>query len=154
MKITTRNRITGGLFLLFGLFMFFESNKIAARMTKDIGSGFFPKVVSVAIIAVALAVIALSFLKKSDDLVKKENLSQFGGWATISLLVLYVAVLNRIGFIISTIIYLFIQMYLLSTDENRNWWVMAIFSVISPIVIYLFFVYLLKMPLPKGLINF
>lgn len=38
------------LFLIFGIFMFIQSLSIHSMMDKDVGSGFVPKIVAMAII--------------------------------------------------------------------------------------------------------
>ena len=51
-------------------------------------------------------------------------------------------------------LYLFVQIYILSNRENRNYKLFALVSVITPIVIYALFVYAIDMPLPEGILSF
>ena len=77
-----------------------------------------------------------------------------GGLLTIVLLAIYVVLFKPLGFILSTFIYLFFQITLLSTEKNRNLILFGIISVVAPVVIYALFVYVIKVPLPTGLLSF
>ena len=56
-----------------------------------------------------------------------------------------------VGFIISTIVYLFLQILVLVPKEKRSWPLTIIISVVAPLAIYGLFTYLISSPLPKGL---
>ena len=136
------------LFLIFGIFMFIQSLSIHSMMDKDVGSGFVPKIVAMAIIVISAIKLLLTFLSKKSD----EDI--MGGLLTIVLLAIYVVLFKPLGFILSTFIYLFFQITLLSTEKNRNLILFGIISVVAPVVIYALFVYVIKMPLPTGLLSF
>ena len=136
------------LFLIFGIFMFIQSLSIHSMMDKDVGSGFVPKIVISAI------KLLLTFLSKKSEEAKKSDEDIMGGLLTIVLLAIYVVLFKPLGFILSTFIYLFFQITLLSTEKNRNLILFGIISVVAPVVIYALFVYVIKMPLPTGLLSF
>ena len=62
--------------------------------------------------------------------------------------------LEPVGFILSSIIYLFLQITLMSNEKNRKLPLFAIISVLLPIGVSALFCYVIKMPLPKGIIGF
>ena len=59
-----------------------------------------------------------------------------------------------VGFIISTMVYLFLQILVLVPKEKRSWPLTVIISVVSPIAIYALFTYAISSPLPKGIWGF
>ena len=125
-------------------------------MGKDLGSGFFPKIVGVSILIVSLiqlvAVIKKPIIESENK--DKEPEDSKGGLFTIAAIVAYTILYDILGFICSTMLYLFVQIYILSNRENRNYKLFALVSVITPIVIYALFVYAIDMPLPEGILSF
>ncbi|MGE4283067.1 MAG: tripartite tricarboxylate transporter TctB family protein [Clostridia bacterium] len=69
------------------------------------------------------------------------------------LIVVYVAVLRKIGFLIDTTVLMFIQMMLLSPKEKRNIPFFAIISVCATVIIYYAFRSGLNLMLPSGLLG-
>lgn len=69
---------------------------------------------------------------------------------TVAAMCLYAALFEPLGFIISTVLYLFAQITLLSTERNRNLPLFAGIAVVATLVVYGVFVYLIGMPLPTG----
>jgi putative tricarboxylic transport membrane protein len=62
--------------------------------------------------------------------------------------------IQPVGFIISSIVYLFVQMMLLSDNTNRKPVLFAIIAVVLPVAVEALFVYAIKMPLPVGILGF
>ena len=118
------------------------------------GSGFFPKVLAVGIIITALVELYLTY--RSNDQTKDDPSDNDikGGVLTIACICAYVALYDILGFLISTIAYLFFQMVVLSNEKNRNLKQFAIVSVLSAIVIYVVFNNLIGMSLPDGILEF
>lgn len=148
-----RNLAVSVLFLAFGVFLFVQSMGVKHMMKNDVGSGFFPKVIAVAMIAVSLIRLVMT-LKEEEKEAKKSNSDPKGGWMTIVLVSLYVLAFNEVGFLIATVIYLFLQMLVLTPAEKRNIPLLAVISVAAPVFIYTLFVYVINTPLPKGIFGF
>lgn len=148
-----RNLIVSIMFLAFGVFLFVQALGIKHMMKNDVGSGFFPKVIGVAIIVVALIRLVMT-LREPEGAAKKSNSDMKGGWMTIVLVVLYVLAFNSVGFLISTAVYLFLQMLVLTPAEKRKIPLLAFISVAAPLFIYVLFVYVINTPLPKGIFYF
>ncbi|MDR1835723.1 MAG: tripartite tricarboxylate transporter TctB family protein [Fusobacteriaceae bacterium] len=154
MKVKTRDLICSVLFLAFGIFMFLQSRTIISKVAKDIGSGFMPKIVAGAIIAVSLIKLVLTLFSKSDEREEKGDMDLSGGLWTIALLATYVILFNILGFLVSSALYLFFQMTVLSNEKNRKIGLFLAISIIFPILIYVLFVYIIEMPLPEGILGF
>lgn len=154
--MTDRKRDIGCsiLFLAFGIFMFVQSLPIMPIMGKDLGSGFVPKIIAGAIIAIALLKLALTVLSKEKEKKLENDDNMVGGLLTIAALLVYMSLFQTAGFILSTALYLFAQITILSDENNRNLPLFGVISVVAPVAIYALFVYAIKMPLPAGFISF
>lgn len=148
-----KNILISVLFLIFGAFLIYQSSGIKQRMPNDMGSGFFPMVVGVSIIAMSI-IRFITAIKEADGAAKKGRGDVVGGIATIVLIGLYVAAFNDIGFIITTFLFLLAEMLVLTPKEKRSMPVILAISVIAPIAIYALFVYAINSPLPKGIFGF
>ena len=73
---------------------------------------------------------------------------------TLCLLLIYVLTIGRLGFVLTSIIYLFFQIIILSPNGKIRVPFAAVIAVIAPVIIYLVFVYLLNVPLPRGIMPF
>ncbi|MBR5382964.1 MAG: tripartite tricarboxylate transporter TctB family protein [Clostridia bacterium] len=71
--------------------------------------------------------------------------------AIFAILILYVLVLDTAGFIITTLVCS--ELVLLVMGE-RKWYVLVFMPIVLVAVLYLIFRFGLKVPLPKGFINF
>lgn len=149
-----RDLLCSVLFLVFGGFMFIQSMAIVPMMGKDVGSGFVPKIVAIAIVAIALLKLVLTLSSKKEGVSVKSDEDAAGGLLTIAALAAYVLLFQSLGFLLSTMLYLFVQITILSNKDNRNFILFGIISVVAPIAVYILFVYVIKMPLPAGLLSF
>ena len=145
--------ITSVLFLAFSIVMIIFAKDIKPMMENDLGSGFFPMVVGIAMCALSVLRLVLALREKEKES-KKSNDDLMGGLGTLILIVAYCIAFNPVGFIISTIVYLFLQILLLTPKAKRNWLVISIISVVTPFAFYALFVYLINTPLPRGLFGF
>ena len=145
-----KNLVVSLVFMAFGIFLFVESMGIKHMMKNDVGSAFFPKVVAVAITGVSVIRLIMTLREPAGER-KKSNSDLKGGWLTIVLIAAYVMAFQPVGFIISTMVYLFLQILVLVPKEKRSWPLTIIISVVAPLAIYGLFTYLISSPLPKGL---
>ena len=70
------------------------------------------------------------------------------------LLLFYVATFKSLGFIVSSIIFLFCTILFLTPKEKRNWFIMLSLSIGVPIIVYFLFVSGFKLKLPPGILHF
>ena len=145
--------VTSILFLAFSVVMIVFARQYKPMMKNDLGSGFFPMVVGIAMCALYVLRLILALREKKGE-VKKSGDDLMGGLATIILIGGYCIAFNPIGFIISTMVYLFLQILVLTPKEKRSWPITIAISVIAPIAFYVLFVYAINTPLPKGLLSF
>jgi len=156
----TRGLVTGVLFLAFGLLFFIEGSKYPSTIKGDMGSSFMPQLIAACIIILAVMKIIESLRinnpkAKSNDLAsQKEKEDIKGGLMTVALIIVYAVLFKPLGFIVSTFLYLMLQMIVLCDKDKRNWKIITSISVIAPVLIYLFFVYVVERPMPQGFITF
>lgn len=73
---------------------------------------------------------------------------------TIALIVAYLLLMEPLGFIIATILYLFLQFIVLTPAEQKpKLWLYALLAVAVTVVVYVGFRYGLLLKLPQGLIK-
>lgn len=72
---------------------------------------------------------------------------------TMGLIAVYAGCMKSIGFIISTFVYMMIQMFILK-EGKKNWGLMIGVSLIMSIGIYFIFVNLFDILLPAGVLDF
>lgn len=148
-----RETLISNAFMLVGIFIYLQANNIEPLMKNELGSGYFPKVVALAIIILSLLNLLLSLRKEHEEKVKEKG-DLLGGLSTIVLIGIYSILYQKVGFLIGTSVYLFIQILILSPKEKRNILVFATISILFPIFVYYVFTRLINMPLPKGLFGF
>ncbi len=125
------------IFAVFGGCMYLEASKIRPVMEKDLGSGFFPKIVGLSILLVAVIQL-IQTIKREPPKDKNQDADEDtkGGLFTIAAIVGYTILYDLLGFILSTVLYLFVQICILSNRGNRNYKLFAAISLITPIIIY------------------
>lgn len=163
MREKVRDLTVGILFLAFAVFFFLEGGQYPTMIKGDMGSAFMPQLIAVCIGSLSAAKIVFALCKKptkkqnaeEETTVKKEE-DLKGGLMTVALIVTYALAFKPVGFLISTFAYLFLQMLVLCDVDKRkkNTPTMLIIAVIAPIVIYVFFMYVVGLPVPKGILSF
>lgn len=74
--------------------------------------------------------------------------------AMFVILFIYIAILQSVGFLLSTIAFLFGEFFVLTRKEERKIWVIALMALVFGVAIYALFKYGFSMPLPRGIIKF
>lgn len=148
--------LCSAIFLVFGAAMAYFSLGINKMIETDVGSGFVPKFIAICIMIVAAAKLILTLTEKKPTATaaKKSNSDLPGGVGTVALMAAYMLSFEPVGFLLSSMVYLFAQILLMSNRENRKPLLFAVISVVLPLIIDLLFVFVIKMPLPKGIFGF
>ena len=147
--------LCSAIFLVFGGVMLKFSLSIRHIIPTDVGSGYVPIFLSICILVTAGAKLALTLLdKKPPRAAAKSDSDLAGGLGTVGLMLLYVIAFEPVGFLLSSMVYLFAQILLMSNSENRRPILFAVISAALPVGIALLFAYVIKMPLPAGILGF
>lgn len=147
--------MTSLTFLALGSGMLFLSSSMNAVIENDIGPGFLPKLVGIGFIV--LSIFKLFFALKMNEEKKATSKPMLGkGLLTILIFTLYVLSFKSIGFLISSIIYLFAEITVLKWEGGnitKGLKSTIIISVIVPAVVYFFFTGILDLVLPAGILG-
>ncbi len=152
--------------LSIAVFLYANVYRELSNFPGDPSSSFMPQLCAVIMLLLSL-VMLISTIRSKDNTnvppaVEKAcevNNSTPGrsdfyrGMGSILLLLFLVLTFDVLGFIISTIIYLFLQQLLLTTKGNRHWIRTTIVSLAVPAICYLVFVKALNYMLPMGLLR-
>ena len=141
--MTNRQRdiLCSVLFLIFGAVMLFLSFGIKHRIASDVGSAYVPKFVAICILVTAGAKLVLTVRDNSETARKKQGVAfdLLGGGGTVVLMLAYMMALQPVGFILSSAVYLFLQIMLMSNQDNRKPVLFAVISAVLPVAVYALF---------------
>ena len=154
--------ITGIFFLLLTAFYFSQIGSIQIIDSGSVDAAFVPKIVAGAMFILSVCMIVMSAvkLKKEAGVFSdgQREATEKVAWKSIVLtavlLVVYVALFQEIGFLITTMIYLFLQLLILAPERKpKQIIIFAVSSVLGAIVLQYIFVHLLYVMLPEGILR-
>ncbi|MBE5974849.1 MAG: tripartite tricarboxylate transporter TctB family protein [Paenibacillaceae bacterium] len=151
--------IVGGFFMILSAGMMIMAKMLPKSTIMDIGPDFMPMCIGLVtfILAAALAFLNLKNLKMRTaeaEKMEKEELDYKRMLTSFMLILVYVYLLQPVGFIVTTILYLPLQMYVLAPDEKKtkkDIIQLAVISVIFTFVVFFLFRYGFKIILPAGI---
>lgn len=144
------DRLSGLLFLIFSLYIAYEASKLPLGGFHHPEAGFFP-------FGLGLALLLLSGILLSQAF-KRGRLKEWFKFGegkrrlllAVAAMVVYVIVLNRLGYMVSTFL---IMVFLLKGLEKQKWRTTLLISVPCVVISYITFSWWLGVPLPKGVIH-
>ena len=154
--------LCSGLFwLTFAIAMYkasFELKVLAigASSTSFVGSGFMPRLVAVAMVFFSLLIISRGlktvFAKPTEE--KRRNSSIVAEYlpvlVSVGLLSAYILLLEKVGFVAMSVIYLFGQMMILAAPEHRRPVLFLMLALVCSFVIYYTFREVFYLLLPES----
>lgn len=148
MKGLNINKTIGIILFLFGSFLYYSNEKLNVIAYDLLGPKFFPRIVCGGILFLS---ILLFFTKVKEE--RKDKDKEKLHYKLIILFILislfYLLSLEyRLGFLISTFLYLLISIFMLDNYKFKNLPKIVLFSLISTYIIYYFFQILLNLFLP------
>lgn len=160
-KEEKRDLIAGILTLAFGVTELLLTGSIAVKKTAgDPGSAFLPYVVGGLIVLMSLLQLAgtLARLHRSGREASQphaEGKSELPVLYSAVNMLVYVLLLKPAGFILSSMLFLFLQMTIMAGQKpsGRELAIRAVIAVAAPVLIYFLFVRLFSMSLPSGLLK-
>lgn len=150
-----RDLIGSIVFLIFGIFLFAISFTVKSIIENDVGPAFMPKVVAVAIVIVSASKLVIALKNHSPKYTEKRQSEddKMGSLMTILNLAAYVILFEPLGFIISSIVFLTLQMTILADKTHFKPVKFGIISISATLAIYFLFVYAFNLMLPEGLLD-
>ena len=156
MKVKTRDIISSVGLILVGIVGFSLTSEIPEPFREyDLGAAFLPRLVLALIIGLSVLKIVVTLIENKPDRTEKKDTSQFiKGFGTIVLVGGYCFCFKPAGFLLDTLVYLFLQILLLTPKDKRKLWKIVLIDVIAVAVIYATFTYGFALRLPKGPLTF
>ena len=150
----------GLLFLLLSVVIFAGASSLPPNLLGGVGSDFLPKILAIATCLLSLLEIRAGFrtmrtydaAKEPES--KEEKPEYLRVLATIASFALYAFLLVPVGFLVSSVVYLFVQITILAPTGKRNLLLFAIIAVVTSVAVYFIFRYGLNVMLPAGILKF
>lgn len=155
---------SGIFFFLFSILLYAESYAVKLSKADSLGPQFFPRMVAILMAALSILQVLRCIKKVSQKETTQSESAAGKGFSwnlplllTIVLLAGYFLLLEHVGFIILTTIYLFCQIFLLlprgSIKNKRYLTIAATISILVPVSIYLLFYKVFMIFLPAGILG-
>jgi putative tricarboxylic transport membrane protein len=149
--------------IVLGIYITMESDNIKGHAQSSIANAqFIPRIIGIALILLSVIIVVMAMVKMlrgrgaaADEApVKRDNRFTLG--LTAGLLILYALAFRPLGYIVSSVIYLFFQVLLLTPKERRTRRAVlttTTVAVVVPVLVYIACRYGLEILLPVGLIG-
>lgn len=146
-------------FMALSVVMIYAATLLPKSTVMEIGPDFMPTVVGIVtlILSTALLIISLKGLKSRVAEVEANPPAECDYkrmLISLVLILIYVFVLKPVGFIVTTLVYLPIQMYVLADAEHRtkkDVIMLLIIDVVFTFAVFFLFRYGFKIVLPQGI---
>lgn len=156
-----RDLITGSVVMLGAVAMFVASANLKDFAAIGVGASFMPRLTALLLFIVGLVIVSSTWRtggRNREPLKAQESEpGVFGGLPavllSIVLMFIYLALLDPLGFLLSSVLYAFAQMIVLTKDGNRRYMVFAVSSLVTAIAAYYLFVNVFDISLPAGLMG-
>ena len=151
--------IVGLFFMILSAGMMVMAKMLPKSTVMDIGPDFMPMCIGVLTFILAAALVFLNVKNRKERVAQaeaegKDNLDYKRVLTSFIIILVYVFILQPIGFIISTIVYLPIQMFILAPSDRRgkkDIIQLMILSLAFTFVVFFLFRYGFKIVLPAGI---
>ena len=151
--------IVGVFFMLLSAAMLVMAKMLPKSTVMDIGPDFMPMCIGVMTFVLAAALVFLNIKNMkiyvaSAEAEGPEKADYKRVLTSFIIILVYVFVLKSVGFIISTLVYLPVQMFILAPEERRgkkNVIQLLLTDVLFTFVVFFLFRYGFKIVLPAGI---
>ncbi|WP_069870234.1 tripartite tricarboxylate transporter TctB family protein [Fusibacter sp. 3D3] len=137
--------------LILSSYVFFTARLFPESPSTLVGPSYFPIILSLGLFALCIILIIQSLVSKTEDKTESIDLKSPGimrSFASFLATIVYVSLLQILGFMISSVLYLFFLMLLL---KNKEYVKMSIISVVVSVAVYFIFKSVLHITLPTGI---
>lgn len=153
--LTNKNFLAGLIFFFVALFYLINAFLIETKELVSVEADFMPKIYGAFLLIVSIILMLTSAIKirNMDTLEDPKETDWKRIFAVIGLIFIYVLSMQLLGFISTSIPFLFILSILLTPQYvQKKYWIYGIFSLILPIIAYFLFSYYLNLTMPSGLL--
>ena len=153
--------VVGIFYAALGAAVIYLAKQLPKSRVMKIGPDFMPTVIGVLILILALMLLFSSLKNFRRNAAKAEAMPADTSdykrvLASLVLVVIYVNILAPVGFILSTLGYLFLQIIVLAPNDRRsakNIMLYAIIDVVFVLIVFFPFRYGFKIVLPAGIFS-
>lgn len=163
-----RDIIAGAAFLVVAAILYSSSFSIITSIPGRLGAEFMPQVVAWTMAVLSVILIASGvrpLLKKNvpsdgdagegkTDEQAVQNAERKQVFLMLAVVAFYIILLNKLGFVFSSMLFLFVMMSIMSTQKKKRYWLYGVIAVFASIVIYYLFRVVFHLYLPPGLYPF
>ena len=130
-------------------FIFYSSTQFNMAFIGNSGLGpdFFPKVIAVILFILSVMLFVGSIKNKDKKSIYNPNMKYT--FMVIFAFAVYIFLIDRIGYLVSTVIFAFVVITILKSKSKI---LNIVFAIAFPIALYLLFTYAFKVSLPTGLL--
>ena len=154
--------VVGIFYTALGAAVIYLAQQLPKSRVMKIGPNFMPLVIGSLILILALMLLFSSIKNFKRNAAKAEAMPADTSdykrvLASLVLVVIYVNILAPVGFILSTLGYLFLQIIVLAPNDRRsakNILLYAVIDVVFVLVVFFLFRYGFKIVLPAGIFSF
>ena len=151
--------VTGIFYAVLGGVVIFLSQQLPKSKVMKIGPDFMPMLIGIVILILALILLVTSIKNFKANSEKAASMPADTSdykrvLASLILVVIYVNILAPVGFIVSTLGYLFLQIVVLAPNDRRTLKHLtsyAILDIVFVFIVFFLFRYGFKIVLPAGI---
>ncbi|GAA0326346.1 tripartite tricarboxylate transporter TctB family protein [Bacillus carboniphilus] len=151
-----QNIMIAGIFMLLALFIFIDSLNFPEATSKGMpGASAFPQMIAGVMFLISLILLIQSMVKKQKE--KSDFLKDLDFTKTLLFIVsltLYISLLNPIGFLISSFVFITFLMVLMQGWSKKILYKSSAISLAIVFFVYFAFAEFFKIALPIGILGF
>jgi len=150
-----------GLFIIIlGIAMYVASFGIKDFSAVGVGATFFPRLASLGFVILGTLLIvqvlrqpkAVATTPASSEITNPPK-KKYSVILSMGLLIVFLALLEPLGYIICSALYIFFQILILTHEKKKKYVLYGIISVISSLTTYLLFVRVFQVMIPSGILG-
>ena len=151
-----RDMIAGAVLLVFSIFTYLSSFPIKQTAVSKIGSDFFPKMISLLLLGIGLFILVNAIIRYGKTRGKEADKSggeiEFDSSIILTplLILIYFALTVYLGFVLTTILYLNLQVRVMHHNGKVNRLFVLLLSIVFTLTVYFGFIYGFRLYLPFG----
>lgn len=151
MKKLCKEALLGVVMIISGLIFIIMALQLPNTESQLFDSRFMPLVTGIIMIAMGIPQIIQNYSKEVEEAKQVDNKTLL---ITIALLFFYVITYGRLGFVVTSAIFLFFEIINLTpTFLKKNYVMFVIISIVIPLIVYYLFYYGFRIILPAGILR-
>lgn len=155
-KTKLEEMIISLVLVVVGAALIISAQGIETGVTMGQGGDFMPKLCSKLWLLISVLLLLNTIRTPGESYAVKEAVQLRGFFGTMALLLFYGIALRPVGFVICSMIYMFLQMLIFVPSDKRSkkmYLIFAVISIVMPILVNMLFVDVFSLVLPAGILR-